>query len=227
MTQKKRFLLLITAAILLAASVFSGCESSLGRAIREREAANQVPDLSPSELFTEEGGFHYREISWGTDSEKILKTYTGYSLNNVATYGEDGTILYTADYIKTAISGRRNDTATVTVNSGDVVAVVSLAFSADSEVRKEGDPSEQQIFESYLEELKAQFGEPDKEDKSDRVVNDISTTYHVYFWDYTTADGTETQLQWSAAYISGEKEPTYVTLGTVWLNAPVKEAEEK
>ena len=74
------------------------------------------------------------------------------------------------------------------------------------------------------EKLKERFGEADESTETKRTVNDVPTTYSNHYWNYTTPDGKKTQLQWAAAYISGEKEPTYVALGTVWLDPPAKES---
>ena len=215
---------LALALLLLAGAALSACTPSLERAEQARREAEKATELDLSVLYNEEDGYHFSGIRWGMDSETILKSYTAYTMDSVAAYAEDGGILYKADGIAAAISGRKNDSATITVNGAGDICAVSLAYSSDSKIRKEGDLSEQELFEFFYEKLKERFGEADESTETKRTVNDVPTTYSNHYWNYTTPDGKKTQLQWAAAYISGEKEPTYVALGTVWLDPPAKES---
>ena len=214
------------AILLVFVMLFSlaGCKSTLRPAIEEYNRYMNVEELSKADMFDETNGFHYKEVQWGMTLQEANKA-TGTSLARVIGYGQDELMVYESN-IRANLLGRINDTSSfATLLEESIVYMVSIAFTQKD--RSANEPvTEQQIFDEMLPKLTEYFGEPEyREDvqTSDRV----SSLNKTYSWRYTTASGLETELQLSAAYISGAEEPSLASLGFVWHHEALNETEQE
>ena len=218
----------ITAACLIAATMLlllTSCKSTLRPALEEYERINKVEELDLSLLFDEEQGFHYKGIKWGMTLEEAQKASDS-TISSILGYGPHNIMIYESN-LKLKLLDRQNDTSSLaSVTEDDICYMVSLAFNQDSK-RLTNPLTEAELFDQYLVKLKEAFGEPDDFQENTQVQERVSTVSRSYVWNYETPDGKQTQLQWSAAYVSGSEEPSIVTIGVVYhhpaLDKPVEE----
>lgn len=214
----KKFLILML-SILLGLSALTGCESTLAP-LFEKDVA-EVPELSIEEFFSEEQGFHFPTAEWGINFADF-QAKNDYPVSELLTYGDDENKLYSLDGMKRKVLGRVNDEASAAFNKEDICREVSVAFSMKTE-----NPtiSQDDFWKEYLPALTEKFGEPEKsEENGDLGDNDVKRT-ETYIWKYTTPDGKETELHFSAMYLSYAGEPSYIAIGFLWKNTINEEAK--
>lgn len=208
----------LLSVLMIALLGLTGCESTLKEGMEAIEEANRVDELDLSRVFSETEGYHAPGIRWGMTLKEI-PVIQDYTINSIVSYGTNGEISYKAPGLRNLFLGRENDDATVTVNGDEVGYMISYMFSADAlkdhpELKKQSELSAE-----YLQKLIDTFGEPDDRTEQKDTVQGLNAVYTTYYWNYVTADGKETQMQWAEAFVSGAKEPNFVTLGFIWTNS--------
>ncbi len=217
---KKKLAAVFLAAIMILS--LAGCKSTLRPALEEYNRKMNIGELDLSILFDEQNGFHYKDITWGMTLDEARKASDS-SIGSILGYGPNDIIIYESD-LAVQILGRRNDSASIgTILEQSDCYMISFAFNQDS--KKLPVISEQELFDQYLVTLKEKFGDPSDYKEDTRTSDRVSTLSKSYLWDYTTPDGKKTELQWSAAYVSGAEAPSIVTLGVVYFHEALEETE--
>ncbi|GEM_PF-2957140 len=215
----------VCALVLACAMALTGCKSTLAEAIALEKARSIVNELDLDAIFSEEEGFHYPGVAWNANVEAV-QAATNSAITKLYGYGTNGSTIYTAEYLRSKLLGRKNDDATVSFTESDGCYMFAFVFSNDevtSDVLSQSD-----LFEQYYAKLCEKFGEPDDKiettpDEESDTVTDTTT----YLWEYETPDGTVTQLQWGEAFLDYTEEPDYITLGLVWRVANTEGEENE
>ena len=102
---KKTFMILLS--LLLTASLMSaaGCRSRLKEGIERDRKRYIVNEFSLEDAYSEEEGFHYPGVPWGTGIAS-LQELLGVTISDVAGYGENGVLFYNADQLRTKVLAR-------------------------------------------------------------------------------------------------------------------------
>ncbi len=200
----------------------TGCKSTLRPAIEEYKRKTNVPELELSTLLDEESGFHFGEIRWGmTLSEANKATDSG--INKIIGYGPNNIYTYETD-LKIKLLGRQSDSSSITtILENSECYMVSFVFQRDDKYPNT-EMTEQQLFDEYLPKLKEAFGEPVDYREEVKTQEKVSSLTKCYVWERNGSDGKKTELQWSAAYVSGADVPSLVTIGVVWYHEALDEA---
>ena len=218
---KKLPVILLLFALCLA---LTGCKSTLRPALEEYARKTNVEELSLSSLLDEENGFHFGDIHWGMTLDQATKA-NGFIYSKILGYGPNNIYTYETD-LRIKVLGRQSDSSSVTtILDNSECYMVSFVFQRDDKHLNTEMP-EQKMFEEYLPKLKEAFGEPADYREDVKTQEKVSSLTKCYVWEKTTSDGKKTELQWSAAYVSGAEEPSLVTLGVVWYHEGLEEAKK-
>lgn len=210
---RKRITVLL--AVMVSAALLTGCTSTIKPSIDE-EKNKTVTELQFSDFLSEEDGFHFPGIPWGTTFSEFQEK-TGYSVTELLTYEDEDERLYEAEDLLVSIFGRPCDTATLHCRKDDVCKLISVAFSNEEESKKP--VKQEELYDRLLKELTGRFGEPDEiTESTQEVKNDMAST-ETRIWRKTSADGKETELQFATMSLPFAGEPVYVTVGFFWKNA--------
>ena len=214
MIRKFSALFAVTVVLL---TMLTGCKSTLAEGIREREKWNTFNEFDLASSFTEEDGYHLPLIPWGLNYDEI-RLITDRTLDGIQSYGVNGEITYTSAGLRYLFAGRKNDEAAVTVDRNEMCYMISFMFSSEA---VSDDPEllpQVELAKQYREKLISTFGEPDRTEEEVRKTQNVDTRYVTDYWDYETADGKQTELQWAEAHVAYAEVPSFITLGYVWLN---------
>jgi len=207
----KKLTALFTAVLLLAASLLTGCRSPLSRGLERSAKLYGTNELDLTTVFSEEDGFHYPEITWDMTIEQIQET-TYASIAQLMGVSDEYGISYEMSGLTKALLGRKNDSSVVNTNPDGLCYLVSIVYElSDNEGIKS--IGLQDLFDQYGEKIREVYGEPEDSVDEVRTVESTKVRYVTSYWEYTTASGITTQLQWSVAYVSGATAPSYLTLG--------------
>ena len=222
---KKTFMILLS--LLLTASLMSaaGCRSRLKEGIERDRKRYIVNEFSLEDAYSEEEGFHYPGVPWGTGIAS-LQELLGVTISDVAGYGENGVLFYNADQLRTKVLGRTSDGASIGCVK-DTLYMISHVFDSGSD--ETASISQKDLRDQYLEKVKEAFGEPDRHEETERVISEVTNYYDVWYWDAETADGKKTEFQLASSSILKGGDPSYISIGVVWLLddvLPTENAEE-
>lgn len=218
--KKKLICILLAAAFALS---LTGCKSTLRPALEEYARRMNVQELDLSTILDAENGFHFGKINWGMTLTEANEA-TGSSISNMLGYGPNDIVVYESD-LAIKILGRQNDNASITtILEESEVYMISFVFQKNDRYPNLDMP-EQKLFEEYLPKLTEAFGDPDDYREDTQTKDRVSSLTKCYVWEDETADGKKTELQWSAAYVSGADEPSLVTFGMVWYHDGLAEAQ--
>lgn len=224
----KKTITVLTALLLALALAGTGCRSRLKEGIEQDKKRYVVDELDPEKCYSEEDGYHYPGVPWGTHVGGLQEAI-GVSVSKVSGYGENNVIFYEAQQLRGKIMGRTSDGSSVGC-VGDTIYLISLVFdSSSSEV---AGISQSDLRSQYLEKLKAAFGEPDDYQQTQKVISEITNYYDIWYWDAETPDGKKTQFQLASSATLPGGEPAYISVGVVWLRDDVitqdgEDAEEE
>ena len=219
--KKKLICILLAAAFVF---TLTGCKSTLRPALEEYARKSNIAELDLSEMLDEENGFHFGKIKWGMTLTEAGEA-TESNVSSMLGYGPNDIVVYESSLLL-KILGRKNDSASVsTILKQSDVYMISFVFQYNEKYPNLEMP-EQKLFEEYLPKLTETFGEPDDYREETQTQERVSSLTKCYVWESETTDGKKTELQWSAAYISGADEPTLVTFGVVWYCDALLEAQE-
>ena len=216
---KKTVCLVLISAFLLS---LTGCKATLRESIETQQKIRERTELSLEDCLSEEEGYHYPGVQWGCTG-KEFQAATNYTITDVAAYGANGESILETQNLGTLIMGRENDDAQVALNKDGNLYMVSLIFT--NEDTEADDLSQSALFEGYQKTLTETFGAPETVEE-ESTENGITVNYVKNYWYYTTADGMETELQFSGAYTAGETEPSYIVMGFVWVNGDIVDEAE-
>jgi len=205
------------AAILLSAVLLSialcGCQSPLSRGLQKAEMMYGAEEVDLAKVYNDTEGYRHPFIRWNMTLPEIQDEFLA-SVSEVLGASEDGSITYEMSGMNMLLLGRRNDSTVTVFNGEGICNLVSVVFSrGDSEDEDVKGISLPDLFEQYQAKLIETFGEPERSEKTESTIENTKVTYQTSLWSYTTSEGLLTTLQWSAAYLSGSKEPSYLTLG--------------
>jgi len=198
-------------AIALILSSLTGCQSFLSRGLERSEKQYGVTEIDPAALYSEEAGFQHPLIRWGMSLSEI-QTENLSSVSALLGASEDGDVSYEMSGMYLSIEGRADDSTVILTSPEGECLLASVVF-------KTGDKEAQQsitlpnLFSQFKETLQGIYGEPTEANDSTSTVESTKVKYVTYLWRRTSSNGRTTELQWSAAYLSGATEPTYLTLG--------------
>lgn len=215
----KKKLIFVSLILLMISVLLSGCESNLRKKIEREKARTDISELDLDLCFSEDMGYHFSPIDWGMDMKEADQAIY-HTIDKLLGIGPDDSMTYNISVVTKTVLDHLADQATIATDASGKVFMYSLMF--DSSKLQESDMKFSEMFTKYLSILEEKFGEPTKHTTEDHeITQGTDATYDVYYFDYETPDGKVTEIQWSAAYMYHSDEPSYLSLGFVWLN-PMK-----
>ena len=199
-------------SLLLMILALSGCMSPLARSIELERKLNRVTELDLEQVFSEEEGFHYPGISWGSTIQEV-RDITGAPLDNIVGYAENGDIVYSGLGFKVSLLNVTDDQTTAGVTHEGQCYMISLIYMNDENTVR--DVKLKDLYDRVRAQLTERFGEG-TETKDTHPVSNVATTTITSDWSHTDKNGRTTHLQLGTAQVAGTDEPGFFSLGFVW-----------
>ena len=215
---------MILLSLLLTLSMLgaSACRSRLQEGIERDKKRYIVNEFSLEDAYSKEDGYHFPNVPWGTQISEIQERL-GVTISKVNGYGLNNIVSYDAEQLRVKLLGRTSDGATI-VCVGDIMYMISVVFESNGdEVSVLGQAD---LKEQYVEKMIEVYGEPSNHDTAEREVQEQKMYYETWYWDATTPDGKDTQIQFGTSSAIPGGEPAYISLGVVWLMDEVMQEDE-
>lgn len=218
---KRTILILMSFVLILSMLGASACRSRLQEGIERDRKRYIVNEFPLEEAYSEEEGYHFPNIPWGTkmaDLQEIL----GITITKINGYGENNIISYDAEQLRIKLLGRTSDGASI-VCMGDNMYMISVVYDVNGD--EVSVVSQADLKEKYVPKMIEVYGEPDKHETEKKEIQEQIMYYETWYWDAQTADGKNTQIQFGTSSLLPGGEPSYISLGVVWLMDEVLEEE--
>ena len=220
---KKASMILLSLLLILSMLGASACRSRLQEGIERDRKRYIVDEFSLEDAYSEEEGYHFPKVSWGSEISSIQETL-GVMISKVNGYGTNNIISYDAEQLRVKLLGRTSDGATI-VCVGDVMYMISVVFESNGdEVSVIG---QSDLKEQYVAKMTEAYGEPSNHDTAEKEIQEQKMYYETWYWDATTPDGKNTQIQFGTSSAIPGGEPAYISLGVVWLMDEVMQDEDE
>ncbi|MBQ6550492.1 MAG: hypothetical protein IJL78_03700 [Lachnospiraceae bacterium] len=194
----------------------SACRSRLAEGLENYEKS--LPkEFDLEAAYSEAQGYHYPGTEWG-DTVGSLQKSIGVTVSKIAGYGENNVIVYEADSLRTQLLGRNSDGSNIGC-VGDVIYMMSFVFESESAYTSV--IGQEELRDQYVAKMTEAYGEPTEHKETQNEVSEVTYYYETWYWDAQTPDGKDTQIQFATASAVPGGEPSYLTLGVVWITDEV------